>query len=99
MTNIETIITQFLSFPPLKEGAVDPINNLTYFHKGEKYQYMILVSIVDKLVHISGDYDSPFGARSLFESSANYETAAIEYETGYGDRKQLVFRDSKIIFL
>jgi hypothetical protein len=95
MTNVESIITKFLSAPPLKEGAVDPINNLIYYHKGEKYQYMILVNLVDKNVQISGDYDSPFGARSLFESYANYETAAIEFEKGYGDRMQLVFRDLK----
>ena len=95
MTSVESVITKFLSVPPSREGVVDPVSNLVYFHKGEEYQYMILVNLADKLVQISGDHDFPFGARSLFESYANYESAAIEYEKRYGDRRQLVFRDSK----
>jgi hypothetical protein len=95
MNNTETVIGEFLGAPAHKEGVVDPDSNLFFHHTGEFYQYNIIINIKDKMVQISGDKEFPFGARSLFESSAIYDKLAIEYEKDcYGDRKQLVFRDS-----
>jgi hypothetical protein len=86
-------IKEFLEVEPQTEGLVYPEKHKVFYYKSEKLKYEILLDLEEKSISISADFEHPFGGRSLYEISVEFDRVLIETEPEfYGNRKILVCR-------
>jgi hypothetical protein len=87
------VIKEFLGVEPQLEGLVSPEKHKVFYYKSEKLKYEIWLDIEEKNINISADFEVPFGGRSLYEISVEFDRLMIETEPEfYGNRKILVCR-------
>lgn len=86
-------IKEFLGVEPILEGVVNPKQFKPFHYESKKLKYEFHLNIEDKCLHVSADFEVPFGYKSLYEIAVEYDRINIETEPEfYGQQKILVCR-------
>lgn len=87
------IISEYLGVKPSLDGVVEPDKFKPFHYQNKNLQYAFFLDIEGENIAISADFQEPFGARSLFEISVEFDKVQIETEPScYGSQKILTFR-------
>ncbi len=84
------IIKEFLGVEPVLEGVTDPEQHKFFRYESERLRYEIHLNLEGNNLHISADFEYPFGFKSLYEIAVEYDRINIETESEFYDNQKVL---------